>query len=137
MSSDAPFAAIKNYLDANWPTTPLLYENDGREPPDPSAQAAWVYVEVTSTLLSQIEIGSPDTNAWRESGILFLHVFVQAGAGTASARTHAKALANLFRGQVLSSVVFHDASIGLGRPGDENGLWWGLPVSIEWTYDDH
>jgi hypothetical protein len=134
MASDAVFTAIRTFLEANWSATPLAWPNEHFDPPK---QAAWVAVEVEGDLLNQIEIGAPGQNAWREEGALLLHVFVPVGTGSLVARQHAKALANLFRGVTTGFVVFGNASIGVGGPGDEDGLWWELPVSIGWHYDDH
>lgn len=137
MASDAVYSAIRTYLEANWSDTPLLFENEPDAEIIPDPPAPWVAVEVTGQFLKQIEIGSPGSNTWLEQGVLWLHCFVPIGSGSLVARQHLKNLANLFRDKTVAFVVFSDASIGLGEPGDDEKKWWRLSMSIEWGYQDH
>ena len=98
--------------------------------------APWVAVEVAGSLYSQESIGADDqaSNRWDETGLVFLHVFVPAGTGTAVARQHCRALADTFRGLVLDegALEFGDASIGMGAPGDDEGTTYRISVSVDW-----
>jgi hypothetical protein len=141
MSSDVVYSAIKAYLTANWTTTEIAWENENFQSPLSSdgSPTAWVAVEITGNLYSQASIGAGTAsgNLWREEGLLWLHIFVPTGSGSLVARQYAKQLADLFRGLSLSgdTLRFRDASIGRGQPGSEDGLYWGLSVSIEWQHD--
>lgn len=133
MSSDAVFSAVKAFLDAEWTATSLCYENETFDLPQPPA--AFVLVEMYADFDQQITIGtgSPTTEVWRESGAVLLHVMVPTGTGSLTARQHATALADLFRGRLLAgeTIRFYDLSIGLGGPGSEDGTYWRLTVRAD------
>jgi hypothetical protein len=133
MSSPRVYSAIRGHLEARWTATPLAWENEAFTPPE---LAPWVAVEVTGTLYSQASIGADDqaSNRWDETGLVFLHVFVPTGTGTAVARQHCRALADTFRGLVLDegALEFGDASIGMGAPGDDEGTTYRISVSVDW-----
>ena len=134
MSTATTFQAIRSYLTGSWSTTPLAWDNEQFAKPEPPAP--FVLVQVTGDLLEQMSIGAESRtgNRWEETGQLLLTVIVPLGTGSVTARTHAEALANLFRGLTLdaSGLEFLDISIGLGRAADDDGPWWSLPVSIDW-----
>lgn len=141
MASSVVFGAIKTYLTDNWLTTPTQWENEpaiDTNSPTTGLPAPWVMVEMTGTLYGQQSIGAATqaTNRWDEEGQLWLHVFVPTGTGGHTARLHAKSLADLFRGTTLSggSLEFGDARIGMGEPGDEDGAWFRISLSIDWRY---
>ena len=141
MSSDALHAAIRAHLEANWTSTPLAWENEAFEPPTDGLgnPTPWVMVEIGGDLYAQASIGagSAAANLWREEGLVWFHVFVAAGTGSALARQHARALVDLFRGLTLAggAIRFRDASIGRGEPGDEDGKFWRISASVEWQRD--
>lgn len=132
MTTAAAYTAIRNYLVSNWSATTLAWENEGFTKPNPPA--AFVLVQITGDIWDQASIGAGDrtANRWQEEGQLMLDVIVPAGTGSLTARTHATALANLFRGLQLDDIEFRDISIGLGVAADERGPWWLLPIRISW-----
>lgn len=134
MASDTVYDAIRAHLETYWSATTIAWENEGFEKPEPPAP--WVMVEVTGDLYAQMSIGAGNQaeNRWDEEGELLMHVMVPAGTGARTARHHAKSLADLFRGALLidDTLEFLDASIGMGQPGDEDGMWWRVSVSVDW-----
>jgi hypothetical protein len=137
MASGAVFDAIKTYLNSNWTTTYVRFEN---EPYDPDGTTPFVDVEMTGRSYGQQSIGASlqEDNRWDEEGQLWLHVMVPAGSGGSTARTYAKQLADLFRGTRLlsDSLEFQDAFIGRGHPGFENGNYFRVSVYLNWRRID-
>ena len=127
-----PYSAIKAYLQSNWTTTPLRFPN---EPLDPLPDA-FVDVEITGTLYSQMSIGASTQagNRWDEEGILWLHALVAVNTGSETVLEYARSLANLFRGLRLinDSLEFREAFIGKGQPGHEDGNYYRVSVYINW-----
>ena len=138
MASDVVYNAVKDYLTANWTTSPLAFENEEFVPPVDSEgrPTPFVAVEVTGNVYGQQSIGASTqaTNRWDEEGQLWLHVFVRTSTGSSTARNYAKTLADLFRGTTLLSgdMEFMDASIGLGEKGDDEGNYYRISVSVDW-----
>lgn len=135
MASPDVFDTIKSYLDTAWSATPLAFENDGFKPPvDPEP---WVLIEVFGDFFEQESIGAEmqTLNLWREQGQLVAHVMVPRGTGSTLARTHARSLVDLFRGQDIGTVVFTNASIGASEPGETNGSYFRMTATIDWSRD--
>lgn len=131
MTTATAFSAISAHLIAEWTTTPLAWDNEAF---NPASQTAFVMVQMTGDIWDQASIGAGDRlqNRWQEEGELLLSVIVPTGTGSLIARTHAEALANIFRGLQLGAIEFRDISIGLGVRGEDRGAWWLLPVRINW-----
>lgn len=138
MADDIIYNAIKTYVTANWTSCPIAWENEDFVRPEPLAP--WILFEITGTYYQQESIGdSPQfANRWDEAGVMFFHVFVPKGTGSALARQYAKAVANLFRGTLLisDSLEFMTASIGEGNISDEMAVYYRISVSIEWRRVD-
>lgn len=139
MSSITAFSTIKTYLDANWSSTPLYYPNDDTTPPEPPS--AFVFVEMTGIMYDKASLGAPNSNLYRENGLLWLHCMVPSGSGSETARTHLSGLADLFKDKSLPTadgeIRFRAAVIGYGSPGDDEGNYWRLSMNIEWERDDN
>ena len=131
MASYTAYRAIRDYLAAEWTTTPLAWENESF---DAAELTPWVRAEVTSSSFQQESIGAGEitANRWVEVGSLFMMVMVPSGTGTDLARSYADTLTNLFRGLDLIDFEFTRISIGLGRVSSEDGNWWQLPTEVEW-----
>lgn len=131
MTTATAYNAIRAHLVSSWTATPLAWDNETFDTPE---DAAFVMVQMTGDLWDQQSIGAGDRlqNRWEEEGELLLSVIVPAGTGTATARQHAEALANIFRGLQLGDIEFRDISIGLGVAAEDRGPWWLLPIRINW-----
>jgi len=136
MSSPEAFDTIHDNLVAQWTTTPLVFENQPF--PLPATPAPWVMVEVFGDFFDQISIGAAPvlSNLWREEGQLLMHVMTPGNTGTGLARTYAKQLVDLFRGQEISGVRFRDASIGHSTPGKHDGSYYRMTATINWQRDE-
>jgi hypothetical protein len=141
MASGAVFDAIRTFLDGtggngSWTTTPIRWENEPYEP----IGVEFIDIEMTGTAYGQQSIGASTqaSNRWDEEGVLWLHVMVPINTGGSLARTHAKALADRFRGLMLlsNSLEFRDAFIGRGQTGFEDGAYYRVSVYINWRRID-
>jgi hypothetical protein len=137
MSTDVVYSAIRGYLDANWQTCPLRYENEPFVPPlnGDNVPQPWVAVEIAGNSFDQVSIGTgvPSNDRWREEGMLWMHVFVLVNTGSLLARQYASTLIDLFRGTQLDPLIeFRDMSVGLGAPGSDDGNWWCVSAAVEW-----
>jgi hypothetical protein len=140
MASGTVAAAIEDFLQAHWTTTPLLFENqnaamDGSALP-PQTPGPFVALNFSGRNYGQVSIGASvqADNRWDETGVVMLDVLVPAGTGSRAARTYAKQLADLFRGLTLlgDTLEFLDASLGSGAASDRfNGNYYVIPVDIE------
>lgn len=142
MASGEVSGAIEDYLLIAWTTTPLLFENknefEGGGVVPPAEPINFVEVSFTGRSYGQQSLGvSPvSANRWDEEGLIFFDVLAPVNQGSRTARTHAKALANLFRGLTTllgEGLEFLDASIGQGeRSTKYNGNYFVIPVDLEW-----
>lgn len=124
-------AAIVSRLEANWTSTPLAVPGK----PFAAQEAAWVKLEVLNFAEEQRSIGAPGDNLFRSEGLISIHVFVRKGTDAATSRTHAKALAALFRAQTFSGVICDAATIsGLGE-GSDDGKWARRTVTVPFSCD--
>lgn len=132
MASGAVHDAIRTYLQSNWTTTSIRFENTALDP----LPESFVDVEMTGTAYGQQSIGASlqEDNRWDEEGVLLLHVLVKINTGGSTVRTYAMSLANLFRGLLLlnDSLEFRDAFIGKGQPGHEDGMYYRVSVYVNW-----
>jgi len=139
MASATVYSAVRSYLEANWSATPIKWENETFEIPAatdyPAAPAAFLVVEFTGDSYQQASIGSgsPTAERWIETGSVLIYSLVQANASSLVARQNADAVAALLQGMVLpGSIRLQSMSFGDGGEGDEDGLWWQIPLRVNW-----
>lgn len=135
MSTATAYSAIKAYLDANWTSSTLVYENS--DTPQPATPVPFVFVEISGNMYDQASVGADRENLFREDGSVWLHVMVPSGTGSLLARQHGEALVEMLRSSELldGRLVFRTASVGLGEAGTEDGNYWRLPIRIDWQLD--
>jgi len=137
MASPTAFDAIHDYLAAAWTGTPIVFEN---EPwPLPNDPAAFVFVEIVSSVYDQASIGGGDQrsdNLWRENGVVYGHVLTPSGTGSRPARVLAQQFIDLLRGQEIGPITFQGASIGAGMPGDQDGNYYRQTATVDWQRDE-
>jgi hypothetical protein len=136
MATPQAFEPIEDFLRSQWTLTPLAFENEAW--PLDGEPEAFVFVEVFGDLMDQASIGAEtqSANRWRENGQLNLHVLVPNGGGTRSARQLSRQLYDLFRGQEIGSIRFGTASIGAGEPGEMDGNYYRMTVTIDFERDE-
>ena len=137
MSSPAPFNDARTRIIAANLGVPISWPNEPFAKPQPFNNAnvpqPWLVVRMTSDVLEPIELGGA---VWQEEGRLYVDVMVPTGSGSDTARTLAKAAADVFRGVSIGPLTYLGGSIGNGITADENGEWWCLTVVIDWRYQD-
>lgn len=120
-------------MDAEWKGAPLAWENEPFETPNPPH---FIAVEVFGSSFEQRTIGSgdPSRERWEEEGAALFHVAVPAGTGSLEARQTAEGVVNLLRGRQLpGGVRFVSASVGTGRPANEDGQIFMVTARLDWT----
>lgn len=136
MASGPVFDSVRSFLETNWTTTPLRFENE----PFELDGTPFVDVEMTGTAYGQQSIGASrqQDNRWDEEGVLWLHVLVPINTGGSLVRTYAKQLADLFAGQTLinGGLEFRDAFIGRGQTGFEDGGYYRVSVYQKYRWMD-
>ena len=135
MASPVVYDAVRAYLEANYASTLLLFENERTDtPPGP-----WVLIEFISTTYAQQSLGagSQAANRWDEDGTFFAHVVVPGGSGVRDAFSYARIIADLFRGLTLvnGNLEFMDVVVGYGESQDE-GNWYRVSVNVAWRLID-
>lgn len=137
MSSPSAFNAFKGVLDVYAATgLPLRYENEFVQDLLDAQTPAWVYVEVWGDRYYQDTQGAPGANVWAEDGTTNIHVMVQSGEGSSTARGHCVTLMNLFREKPASGLFMPEMSIGAGQPGQDFPNYYAMTLTISWTRRD-
>ncbi|MFC7067547.1 hypothetical protein [Brucella rhizosphaerae] len=136
MATPQTFEPIEDFLRSQWTVTPLVFENEDFELAN--HPEAVVLVEVFGDLMDQASIGAEtqSANRWRETGQLSLHVLIPRGVGTRPARQISRQLYDLFRGQEIGAIRFGTASIGAGEPGEMDGNYYRMTVTIDVERDE-
>jgi hypothetical protein len=138
MASYTARNVIKQYLNAEWTTTPIVYQNPRHNIPsgDP---AAFLVVQVRGIFEDQASIGAETrlANLWREEGELYLNVYVPSGSGDDTAAQHCETLMGLFKGQEIGGIIFRGGTIGEDEDApDIEGNYYSMTATIFW-YRDH
>lgn len=131
-------AAIRQRLEANWLTTPILYENLDEEKikvngvlPD-----SFVVLETVFYDSEQRDIGDPVNRAYRSRGVIRLHILTPAGKGEGLSKEYADGLAQIFRGKRFDGVVCSAATIrGGGEKADAAGRYWRETLVVDFYAD--
>lgn len=131
MSSPVPFADASAKINAANLGVAIAWPNITFKKPNPPA--LWLDVESTSHVIAPVELGG---GVWQEEGTLYLSVFAPAGTGSTAARTLAKTVSNIFRGQYGGPVIYLGGSIGNGTISEPDGMWWVITVTVDWRYQD-
>jgi hypothetical protein len=131
MSSDVPFSAVREMLEAVWTGAPMVWPNEGLEVSDSSMP--WVYCEMTGDSMEAMELGGASA-AWVESGLVWIHIHAPTGTGTLEIRAIARQLSDIFRAAVIPGITFGRQSLGAGEQGDDDGLYWRQSFTVEYEY---
>jgi len=116
MGYEAERAAIEGRIKNNWTATPIKWPNVAFEP---GTTAAFFEPWIANATAYQASLGSPAT--FRHPGVLSINIRTRPQTGTALAKTYADTLSTLFRGQVVSGIVFKAPHVT--QVGDVDG-WY-------------
>lgn len=149
MSAPDPLAAVKARVAALWTDAPVLWPNGGAfvpggdpaaapdghaHAPDEDLAAPWLRVEILGAGSGGTVIGSAGKRRAWDDGVIVGHVFTPAGTGDGEALRLARAFGELFRVTRFGGLVTGAPdALGMGEPGDADGVWWRRSVSIPFT----
>lgn len=138
MSSATVHAAVRTWLEANWTTTELRFENESQDPP--ADGATFIYVELDGGFFDQESIGAGTVaaNLWREEGTLFLDVCVPTGDRTKTTQglQYRETLALALRGlQLTPGITFREIAFGVGEKLEGSGNYYRLPLTAAFFRD--
>lgn len=136
MASYTARNVIKQYLDAQWTTTPIVYQNERKNLP--ATPSAFLFVQVRGIFEDQASIGAETrlANLWREEGELYLNVYVPNNTGADTAAQHCETLLGLFKGQEIGGIIFRGGTIGEDEDADQIANYYPMTATIFW-YRDH
>ena len=135
MASPEAYDIISAYLVSEFTSAPLTFENDDFKLPDDPEH--FVRIEIFGDFYQQESIGAEEVaaNLWREAGVVLAHVMAPQGAGSRQARTYAKQICDLFRGQEIGGIMFRDMSIGSSEAANIDGSYYRMTATINWLKD--
>lgn len=146
MGSEARRAAIEDRFRVNWDAgsgtlrTPVAFENapvlitrvdQAASIAKPPNSGSWVRLSIREGESNQVDLNSAPRV--RETGRIYLQIFVVRGNGTAAARAFADLAKPIFRRAQFSGISCRVPTV---QPvGDTEG-WWQLNVSWPYYADD-
>ncbi len=132
-------AAIETEFVANWPHTPVDFENV--EPVDRLKTARdagnpWVRLTINNGEADVAALGG-STLLYRHTGVITVQIFTEIGIGTEKARDLADKAAAIFRGKRIThngtTVKCYAAT---ARPAGSTGGWYQINVTIPFIRDE-
>ena len=105
MSFEAQRAAIETYLNLNWHTTEIHYDNVPFVHEDTTKP--YINLIIIPAEMEQTGMGGT-TNNYRVYSVVQIDIFVPEDTGTKTIATYTDTLIALFRGQTLSGITFRD-----------------------------
>lgn len=129
---------IQTYLTDGWisspgnPRTPIVYDNTVYEPIQGSP---WLRASLRPLGRERVALtGSPATGQ-RRKGLLFLQIYVDANAGSASAQDYVDELDDLFREVILSGGIRFFEVTSMGQ--DTDGAWFFETLQLPFEQDTY
>lgn len=133
MATATSRSIIRQRIESEWSTTPIAWENEHFQTPEPPAP--YILVQHDSGEIEQRSIGgaAPTGPRWTEQGATLVHVMTPVGMGAQHAFQLAQSLTYVFRGLTLAGdLEVMEIGVGDAGPGDDDGMWWRLVVRIWW-----
>ena len=128
MSFVSEKATIEQYVQANYASTLVKYEND--EMNDSSA-SEWIRVSTQNADAFQASLGS--NPLFRYVGVLFVQIFVKPDIGSGRALELADTISTLFRAKRIGGIVFlvpKVQKVGVFKD------WYQVNVSVEFSREE-
>lgn len=148
MSSRYVTQTVWAYLRDNWTETRVIDSMNTFEDVEVGNAGTlleWATVVPDGSVETQVSVGAPNNQRWREDGSFSFIAFVPSGTGTDRALELAEALRDLVRGKMVSAspgeptIVFRDAqppNTALPSAVDaSSGNWYGYSISATYYCD--
>ena len=139
MASKAVTDAVEARLGASWTSSvdgtvlPVLGLNSRDQVP--ADKTAFIVVEYPVANDSQITIGAPGSQVFRESGAFRIIINVSIGGGESQGRGWADELRTLFRGKQFSGVTTWAPTTPVSVDSDQRGAYWQLAFVVPYFAD--
>ncbi len=129
---------IYQHLVDNWappsPVVPYVFEGESY---DSQGKVEYIEVNVRNTEGGQHTLGSPGERVFRRRGLVLIQVFVPADRGLLRLDVLGKAALDLFEGETISQVMFHDGQYReRSEESRSDGTWKRGSVTVSFTYDE-
>lgn len=133
MARQAVCDAVEAHLSANWSRAAIFGENsEGLTPADGSPFVVVQYPFVSS---SQISIGAPGNNVWRDDGAFRVVIHVARGSGTKIGRQWADEISALFRGKDLGVLQIGAPTAPVTDDRNAVATYYVLSFSVPYSHD--
>lgn len=117
-------------LKANWPTTPIAWDNVEYKP---KRGENFIRPVITQTLSEMTTTGEYGKGNYREHGLITVQVFTKKNDGVLVNVQLADALADLFRGYQEDRLYIKETRINRGGQQEE---WYQSNVLIDYYFDN-
>lgn len=133
---DAVEARLAAYWNNRTPIYGLNKPLEGEAPKDSKGLPA-PFLQVTYPVAnsSQLTVGAPGSNWWREEGAIRIEINMRRASGTAEGLTWADELAKLFRGKEFGGVQTFAPSSPVQDPNNDAGNFYVLSFAIPYQAD--
>ena len=131
MASKVVMAAVMARIAANWTSLPVVGPNDKASPP----VDGFLDVEFPVATETQLTIGSPGSNVFREEGAFRLVMSIPVGVGLSPFDDQFEALRILFRSQIFDGVLTWGASPATIDDRNDQGSYFKLSCAIPYQFD--
>lgn len=133
MASKGVVDAIKARLEGWDGGLPIVHPNETNE--SPADGSAYVRVDYPVSRSSQMSIGAPGANIWREEGVFRLVIYSTRGENLDEGLLIADSLASLFRGKNFDGVQTFAPSPPATNDDSDNGNYYILAVAVPYQFD--
>lgn len=127
--------AVDAYLAANWTQTPIVKMNDAASAP-PAKGAPYILVTYPFASETQMSIGVPGANIWREHGAFQVRIYGERSKGLSGTVTLADAIANLLRGKrITAEMECREVDSAALHDDNDNGNYFVVGVIVNYFHD--
>jgi hypothetical protein len=137
MPAPAVHTAVKNRLETLWVPSHESILIDVNEQEDQPSDAS-AFVLITYPIVnpgSQMSIGSPGSNLFRETGVIAFDIHRPRGEGADTGRQWAWDLAAVFRAKEFDSMRTWDPSSPTEDDRSDIGAYWVFRVTVPYWFD--
>lgn len=125
--------AMESYFETFWDSrTPILFGTD--DPTDIPEDGAFVRFNIRHTLGSQVSMGSPDANIFRNFGLITIQLFNRESNRGINIKALTNSVLDRYQGLVDSGVNYYN--VRPNEVGNDGNGFYQTNVIIEFYYDN-